>query len=274
MRFTQTIFALAAFTSAVLATDPTPGFDAISSPSTKDQNLVAGSDFTITWTASSYTSDSDTVSIVILAGNDPATLQPGDTITSIKNSVGSYTWKVPSSTAVTYGFKIQLNSDPTIFQYSQPFHITGGSASSSSSSSVSSVSSASAIASAIPSAIPSTVSSAVSSAIPSPCSSTIVSIVTVTASAGLTTPEVKLASATISNSSATAASNTTLVAPTTSAIANTSTTLLKSTIGATKTGASSSSSATAPIVVANAAASNLAQGGIALIGGLVLAFAL
>ncbi|TVY35974.1 hypothetical protein LSUB1_G005600 [Lachnellula subtilissima] len=274
MRFTQTIFALAAFTSSVLATDPTPGFDAISSPSTKDQNLVSGSDFTITWAASSYTSDSDTVSIVILAGNDPATLQPGETITSIKNSVGSYTWKVPSSTAVTYGFKIQLNSDPTIFQYSQPFHITGGSASSSSSSSVSSSASAVSSAIAISSAIASTISS------PSPCSSTIISIVTVTASSGLTTPIIKLASATISNSSATAASNTTLVAPTTSAIANASTTLLKSTIGATKTGgssstpASSSSSATSPIVVANAAASNLAQGGIALVGGLVLAFAL
>ncbi|TVY86058.1 hypothetical protein LAWI1_G008954, partial [Lachnellula willkommii] len=191
MRFTQTIFALAAFTSAVLATDPTPGFDAITSPSTKDQQVPAGSAFTITWSAASYTADSDTVSIVILAGNDPTTLQPGATITSIKNSVGSYTWTVPSSTAVTYGFKIQLDSDPSIFQYSQPFHITGGSASSSSSvsSSASATSSASASVSVI--AISTSYSSASASA------STLTAI---TSSANITIPQIKLASATISNS--------------------------------------------------------------------------
>lgn len=121
MRFTQTVFALVALTSSVFAdvTDPTPGFDAITNPSVSGQSLDFNSTFEINWSAATYTADTDTVSIILLAGDDPATLFPGDTIASLKNSVGTYSWKVPSSTAKTYGFKIvsliplSLRSIPT-----------------------------------------------------------------------------------------------------------------------------------------------------------------
>ena len=125
MHFTQTVFALAAFTSVVFADDPTAGFDAFTSPSVADQEVPAGSQFTISWSPETYNSDSDTVSIILLAGNDPTSLQPGDTITSLKNSAGNYTWTVPTSAYKTYGFKIELDNEPAIFQYSFPFHING-----------------------------------------------------------------------------------------------------------------------------------------------------
>ncbi|TVY49104.1 hypothetical protein LOCC1_G001169 [Lachnellula occidentalis] len=278
MLFTQSLFALAAFTSAVLASDPTASFDPITSPSTKDQQVPAGSAFTITWQASTYTADSDTVSIVLMAGNDPATLVPGATIASVKNSLGSYTWTVPSSTAVTYGFRISLDSDATIFQYSFPFHISGGSAVSSVSSSAA-VSSTSAIAgSSVTSspAVSSQSSLAVAGASSLPyCAVASTSIIYVTASAYQTSTMTKVASAT-----SVPALNTTLAAPTTYAWSN------STSVGATKTAptvvggstgtpsGSGSGSTTTPPVMANAAGSNMAQGGFALVAGLVLALAL
>jgi hypothetical protein len=58
-------------------------------------------------------------------------------LAGVDNSAGKYTWSVPTTTPsfATYGFSISLDSDPTIFQYSFPFHITGLSGSSTTNSS-------------------------------------------------------------------------------------------------------------------------------------------
>jgi len=75
MLFTQSLFALAALTSTALA--QVAGFDAITNPSAADQNLAAGSSFEITWQATTFTTDADTVSIYLMAGAAPNLLQPG-----------------------------------------------------------------------------------------------------------------------------------------------------------------------------------------------------
>lgn len=77
MLFTQSLFALAALTSTVYA--QVAGFDAITNPSAADQQIAAGSSFEITWLATTFTDDKDTVSIILMAGADPTTLQPGTT---------------------------------------------------------------------------------------------------------------------------------------------------------------------------------------------------
>lgn len=43
----------------------------------------------------------------------------------LDSSAGGYTWSVDSSLGddATYGLKVTLESDPTIFQYSNPFQI-------------------------------------------------------------------------------------------------------------------------------------------------------
>jgi hypothetical protein len=77
MRFTQSVFALAALTSTTFA--QIAGFDAITNPSAADQNLTPGSSFDITWQANTFTADTDTVSIILMAGEAPNSLQPGTT---------------------------------------------------------------------------------------------------------------------------------------------------------------------------------------------------
>ena len=44
------------------------------------------------------------------------------------SSKGTYSWKIPTdlTDSATFGFEISLDSKPSIFQYSFPFHITGG----------------------------------------------------------------------------------------------------------------------------------------------------
>jgi hypothetical protein len=56
-------------------------------------------------------------------------------VAGIDNSVGTYTWNVPTSlkSFATYGFTIIQDTNTTCFQYSFPFHITGLSGGSSSS---------------------------------------------------------------------------------------------------------------------------------------------
>lgn len=57
----------------------------------------------------------------------------------VESSAGSYLWNVDSSLGAdaTYGLKLSLESDSTVFQYSSPFHIVaaGGSGSGSGSNS-------------------------------------------------------------------------------------------------------------------------------------------
>jgi hypothetical protein len=66
--------ALLALACSVLAADPTEGFDPISAPA-KDQELVAGETATITWQAAPTKYDEETISIYLMAGKSPSTLQ-------------------------------------------------------------------------------------------------------------------------------------------------------------------------------------------------------
>lgn len=134
--YTTTISAatLLALVSAVSA--QTAGFDAITKP-TKDEAVAACSTYTVTWDYT--TAYPGTVSIQLLEGASPTTLQLGAVIASgVDNSAGQYSWAVDCSLGAdaTYGLKITWDSDSTgaTFQYSNPFQITKSSTSSSSSS--------------------------------------------------------------------------------------------------------------------------------------------
>jgi len=125
MQYSFISAAFLALASSVVA--QTAGFDVITSP-VKDQKVAAGSPFEIVWQPGKYTEDKDTATISLLQGATPETLQPGQVVVaSVKNSLGKYTWNVPSDIPAfdTYGFQITLDSDKAIFQYSFPFHITG-----------------------------------------------------------------------------------------------------------------------------------------------------
>ncbi|KAG9238826.1 Ser-Thr-rich glycosyl-phosphatidyl-inositol-anchored membrane family-domain-containing protein [Amylocarpus encephaloides] len=257
MRFTSAIVAAAAL-APVLA--QTPGFDPITAP-TADQTLPAGSSFDITWTPSA---DEGTVKIVLIQGESPTTLQQGPTVASgIQNSAGKFTWTVPGNDFNTYGFNISLdNSDK--FQLSNPFHISGD-ASSSSSSSASSTAT-----------ISSSTSSVTSATLPT---STAVNSTSVTSTVckkceyNATSVPVPTGNSTASTS---AIYTTPVVLPTGS---GSNSTILTTVATPTPTGPStggSSPSATPPPATASssAAVAKAATGGLAAIGGLVLAFVL
>ncbi|KAJ4397106.1 hypothetical protein N0V93_001330 [Gnomoniopsis smithogilvyi] len=112
----------------------TANFDAITSP-TKGEELVADGtqSYKIVWEPTAEY-DGQSVSIRLLQGASQDTLDfyPGANVaSSIDSALGTYTWTPDSSIAgyATYGLKLQLDSDTTIFQYSFPFKITAGSTS-------------------------------------------------------------------------------------------------------------------------------------------------
>lgn len=124
MQVTITAATLLAWVSAALA--QTAGFDPITTPA-KDESVAAGSTYTVKWDYSpNY---AGTVSIQLLQGADPTTLQLGPVVASgLDNSAGSYAWAVDASLGAdaTYGLKITYDSNPEVFQYSFPFHIAKG----------------------------------------------------------------------------------------------------------------------------------------------------
>jgi len=124
MRFTISAAALAALISTALA--QTSDFDPIFTP-TKDEKVPAGKDYEITW--QSVAKYPGGVTLSVLGGADPGSLQPIGTIGKADNSAGKFKWSVASDlgSEVTYGIQITLDSDKTVFQYSMPFHITGAS---------------------------------------------------------------------------------------------------------------------------------------------------
>ncbi|CAG8950523.1 hypothetical protein HYFRA_00007020 [Hymenoscyphus fraxineus] len=122
MRFSSAIVALVAFASSAIAQEATAGFNPITVPA-RDQTLQAGSSFDITWIPSGASSDA-TISITLMQGETPSTLQLADVVAAgVPSAQGKYTWTVPASNFKTYGFKLTLDSQPTTFQYSNPFHI-------------------------------------------------------------------------------------------------------------------------------------------------------
>lgn len=77
MRFTISAAAFLAIASRAFA--QTEGFDALSNP-TKDETITAGSTTDIVWDYDS--SYSGTVTLTLLAGASPSTLELGDAIAS------------------------------------------------------------------------------------------------------------------------------------------------------------------------------------------------
>ncbi|KAK3329329.1 Ser-Thr-rich glycosyl-phosphatidyl-inositol-anchored membrane family-domain-containing protein [Apodospora peruviana] len=144
MRFT--IASLLTLASCVVAQlDPTDGFDPISVP-TKDLVIPAGTKMLISWQPAPAKYADSKVSISLLGGATPGTLNVLETVaTGIDNSKGNYPWSIGKDlgSLATYGLKISLDEDPTIFQYSFPFKITAGAVVSGSSSSSSAASSTS-----------------------------------------------------------------------------------------------------------------------------------
>lgn len=142
MRFSIT--ALLALATAVVAQNPTEGFDVITKP-TEGEKVPAGSTYDIVWEPSAAHPGS--ITIGLLGGSSSKTLSVVDTIAKgVDASTGTYSWSVPSTLGKldTYGIIITLESDTTIFQYGFPFKIVGGTSGSTSTGSASGSASATA----------------------------------------------------------------------------------------------------------------------------------
>jgi hypothetical protein len=127
MRFAITAAsAVLAMAASVFA--QTADFDPIFTPA--DGEVVnAGSTFEITWEAPAKYA-AGTVSISLIGGETQKTQVPLlDIASGIANSAKTYTWSVDAALGAetVYGIVIKLESDPSIFQYSNPFTIKGSS---------------------------------------------------------------------------------------------------------------------------------------------------
>ncbi|KAH6634136.1 Ser-Thr-rich glycosyl-phosphatidyl-inositol-anchored membrane family-domain-containing protein [Chaetomium sp. MPI-SDFR-AT-0129] len=130
MRFS--LATLFAFASAVMA--QTPGFNPITKP-TEGEKVPAGSTYKIVWQPSA--ANPGAITIGLLGGASPALLSVIDTIaTGVDSAAGSFAWNVPATLGdlATYGIKISLDSDETVYQYGFPFKIVGDAGSSTSAS--------------------------------------------------------------------------------------------------------------------------------------------
>lgn len=122
MKFTLSLSALAAFAATVMA--QTEGFDSVTQPES-NAKLPAGETFEVVWSApKAYTEG--TVSLHLIGGETQDTQQPlADIAAGIPNSAEKYSWAVDAALgdAKVYGLVIKYESNPEIFQYSNPFHI-------------------------------------------------------------------------------------------------------------------------------------------------------
>jgi hypothetical protein len=129
MQFTIPATAFMAFVSGALA--QVAGFDTIYKPE-KGEVVSAGDSLTIVWEAAPAEYDDETISIYLLSGATPETLVPSEEpiVAGVINSDGEYVWAVPAALGddETYGFRIELESDASVFQYSFPFKIDGSGA--------------------------------------------------------------------------------------------------------------------------------------------------
>ncbi|ETS78583.1 hypothetical protein PFICI_10645 [Pestalotiopsis fici W106-1] len=120
MRFSTILTLLLAGICGTLA--QTPGFDPMSKP-TNWQDVTAGENFQIVWDPTSY---KGTITLELLGGGSPATLWIlGNIAQGVDNQQGQYNWAVPTNLGQleTYGIRILLESNPSILQYSFPFHV-------------------------------------------------------------------------------------------------------------------------------------------------------
>jgi hypothetical protein len=120
MRFT--VSAVLAMATTVLA--QTADFNPIYKPESQS-TINAGSTFEITWEAPAKYAEA-TVSIHLIGGVDQDHQVPLlDIASGIKNSANKYSWTVAADlgAANVYGLIIRDESNPEVFQYSNPFHI-------------------------------------------------------------------------------------------------------------------------------------------------------
>lgn len=105
--------------------DPTAGFDPLTNP-TANEVIPAGKPFTIKWTQGGPTGP---ISLYAYAGDSASTLQEVGTIaTGLDASLGKYDWNVDVALGgkyKAYGIKIALASNKNVYQWSQPFTISG-----------------------------------------------------------------------------------------------------------------------------------------------------
>jgi hypothetical protein len=121
MRFTSAS-AVLALAASVFA--QTPDFDPIYTPASNAE-LEAGSTFEVTWAAPAKYADG-TITIELIGGVDQDHQVPIAVVaTGVANSANKYSWTVGADLgdAAVYGLRFKLESNPEIFQYSNPFHI-------------------------------------------------------------------------------------------------------------------------------------------------------
>ncbi|KAK7417981.1 hypothetical protein QQX98_004283 [Neonectria punicea] len=127
MQFSISAAAVLAFVASAFA--QTADFDAVNAPAAWEV-LPAGSTFKISWQAPPKY-DGETISISLIGGATQGTQVPLiDIASGIKNEAGAYEWAIPASLgdAAVYGLVLKLESNPEVFQYSNPFKIDGDAA--------------------------------------------------------------------------------------------------------------------------------------------------
>lgn len=249
MRYSFVSAAILAISSSVFAADATLYFDTITVPANL-QVVPVGSTLDITWDPTTAESiNTDTVTINLLQGATQSTLQYASSpvASSIKNSLGTYAWTVPSAVFgyATYGFQIVDASNSSLFQYSYPFSITDDDATNTTTSSIGSATT--------------TVQLIANTAYTSSATSAITTSAAIVANA----------TSVLSTPSATAISNLTATLTTLTSAKSATATSTK-TSGTTSSSTSSSTSK----VSNNAAMGNLANGGLAMVGAALMALAL
>ncbi|PSS27975.1 hypothetical protein M430DRAFT_15209 [Amorphotheca resinae ATCC 22711] len=249
--------AVLALASSVVA--QTPHFDVMSSP-TQGQVIPAGSSFDIIWDPNSVPG---TITITLIQGPASNALVKGPVIASgVDNSLGKFTWSpVPSGQFAAYGFNITSDSDPSTYQLSNGFHISGGSTPSPT-----------------PAAggITTTVRLAPGPAYTPPPNTTTSSVVTTTHNATQTSSAVKAVFTSSANvTTTTPVANITLTTLTTPLVTATPVTAASPVTTPSESSPTTPASISTPTPkLTSGAAANMASGGLAMIGGLVLAFAL
>lgn len=122
MKFLSSCAAVLAFAASAFA--QTADFDPIWTP-TNGQEVVAGTTLSITWQAPpKYAGEK--ISIHLIGGATQGTQEPiMDIAAGVDNSVQKLDWNVPITlgTHNVYGLVFKLESNPAIFQYSNPFNI-------------------------------------------------------------------------------------------------------------------------------------------------------
>jgi hypothetical protein len=246
MQYSFVSAAFLALASSVMA--QTTDFDSINVPTP----IKAGTTVTVTWTnPTKY--DNETVSITLLQGATQGSLQPGAVIAaSVDNSAHKFDWKVASDIPVfaLYGLKFVSTADSTIFQFSNPFTIEGLGLSSSGYPTATGASTTTVHIATNPTYSPT----------PKPSTNSSTSV----------------ASSTSTYSSYSASTNGTATVTTTASPKPSNGTLSITTTIKPTTSAASTTTTTSAIATqsTNAAVANLAKGSVAMLGGLMFAFAL